>query len=315
MTETNLGFFTNTKDKINQFNMRAAKIFIEDNLLAITPDGKAGYQKGGEVYNYLNSHFGEEKIGVFEIPLKDIQNVAIENHKGISTIACIDFGGHGIIIFGEKSETLEFTRNLNKQMEKKGFKVGSDKQNMPELKLSLKSLNWRPWLRILYYAIGIVAILYFIGFLERAYKSSNETTSSISKNQKGMPDSLKFMLVGDGNYEDYKMSDVTFSKCRLSYITEFMGKFKVEVDYNKVNFKSLDYTYPKGIQNFSFSCQGNCLEMSAPDGDESSVAMLKLMKISLPKNKVESPLHSSMLRFEKALSDFTAICPGVSSKY
>lgn len=319
MTQTfSLVFFTNTDDKIIALDMKGVKIFIEDNLLAITPHGIAGYKKGGEVYNYLNSHFGEEKRGVFEIPLKDIQNVATnKTHMGINVIACIDFGGHGIIIFNRNSKTLEFTRNLIKQMEKKGLKVGSDKQNMPELEitdgvLSVKSGSWRKYL---YMGIGIVAILFFIGFLERTFKSTNESTSSISKNQKGVPDSLKFMIVGDGNFEDYKMSDVTFSNCRLSYIFDFMGKYKIEVNFNKVNFKSLDYTYPKGIQNFSFSCQGNCTEISAPDGDEASVAMLKLMKTSLPQNKFQSPIYSSMLRFEKALSDFTAICPGVSSKY
>ena len=62
MTETfNLAFFTNTNDKIYIMSMRGVKVDIEEDLLAVTPHGIAGYKKGGEVYNYLHSNFGDEK--------------------------------------------------------------------------------------------------------------------------------------------------------------------------------------------------------------------------------------------------------------
>jgi len=163
MSDTfNLGFFTNTNDKINALELRGVKIIIENDLLVISSYGMSGYQEGGEVYNYLNSHFGDEKRGVFEIPLKSVKNVAI-NKVGLRSLTCIEFGGHGIIILGLKSKTVDFTRKLTTQIEKNGYNFGLNEQNMPELKIiDGVSDEYSPWMKYLICGLVIFACILFV---------------------------------------------------------------------------------------------------------------------------------------------------------
>ena len=136
---------------------------------------------------------------------------------------------------------------------------------------------------------------------------------SSKKVETEVPPSLKFLFVGDKSYKDFFMSDVKFTNCKLSYTSDILGKYNILVDFNKVNFKSLNYKNIKGVVNYSFSCSGKCFALVAADKNSKSFANM-LNKLS-PENELNSPLQSTRIRFEKALNDFTNICPGHISKY
>ena len=136
---------------------------------------------------------------------------------------------------------------------------------------------------------------------------------SSKKVETEVPPSLKFLFVGDKSYKDFFMSDVKFTNCKLSYTSDILGKYNILVDFNKVNFKSLNYKNIKGVVNYSFSCSGKCFVLVAADKNSKSFANM-LNKLS-PENELNSPLQSTRIRFEKALNDFTNICPGHISKY
>jgi len=92
-----------------------------------------------------------------------------------------------------------------------------------------------------------------------------------------------------------------------------LGKFNVLIDFNKVNFQSLNYKNLNGITNYSFDCDGKCMTFTPLDKELELLG--NMIKNLYPKGELISPLQSTKTRFEKALNDFVKICPGHISKY
>ena len=126
-------------------------------------------------------------------------------------------------------------------------------------------------------------------------------------------ESLEFMYSGDHGYEGAQMFNAKFKNCALEYKQSLLGmEIIFRDDFNNVKWKSSSIDYTTSNPIFKTNCKGKCRtwKFNSPD------KYFELLLTSyLSNNEIAFPIFTSEARFNKALSDFQSVCPGVYSKY
>ena len=123
-----------------------------------------------------------------------------------------------------------------------------------------------------------------------------------------------FILLGDDVDAVFNDENFHFSmnkKCVLKVnFIDGNDSLEIKADFNKAIWSSGVYKYNElGQLVYTVNCKGKCNERSSTDD------YLRILYALIPKDLWEWQLHVSRDRFEKALRDLSAICPGVKSTY
>ncbi|MDC6451725.1 hypothetical protein PQZ43_02585 [Alphaproteobacteria bacterium] len=87
---------------------------------------------------------------------------------------------------------------------------------------------------------------------------------------------------------------------------------KVIIDFNKVNFKTLDYHYETNIQGFKYRCNGICHSVYGKDFfDNNKIHWQKLNTLTIYTMKEDNMVS----RLSSALSDIKKVCNKSTSEY
>lgn len=138
------------------------------------------------------------------------------------------------------------------------------------------------------------------------------TTNPASAEEVPGLDALKFMLTGDyGEGDQVGIFDVKLSGCRATHLVKAVGmQAFFTYNLNQVKWNTGQYNASEGMDVITFACDGDCTNISA----EENFLFVLMMGGYSPKT-LRLTVASTRDRFEAALSDFKAICPGKESKY